>query len=37
VLDGGDADRVARARGLSLTELARRARAALEVFRRSPA
>src|SRR6185503_6495901 len=33
VLDGVAADRLARARGLSLSELARRARAGLEPFR----
>ncbi len=33
VLDGVAADRLARARGLSLSELARRARAGLELFR----
>lgn len=35
VLDGVAADRLARSRGLSLTELARRARAGLELFRRA--
>ncbi len=34
VLDAGGADRLARARGLSLSELARRARAGLEPFLR---
>lgn len=35
VLDALGADRLARARGLSLSELVRRARAALEIFRRA--
>src|SRR5262245_5898264 len=35
VLDAGAVDRLARARRLSLSELARRARAGLEVFRRT--
>lgn len=37
VLDADGADHCARARGLSLSELARRARAGLQLFRRPPA
>ncbi|NOT31645.1 MAG: hypothetical protein HOP15_14455 [Planctomycetes bacterium] len=37
VLDADGADQCARARGLSLSELARRARAGLQLFRRAPA